>query len=657
MDAEARRALAARILERSRADATEAIVTSEHRALTRFTHEFVHQNVDVENVTVRVRAIVDGRTGVASTNAGDDAALDAVVGRAIEIAALAPRAAEAPGLAPHATFAAPPGAYVDATASATPEQRARVAAAIFEQATSNGCWCSGYVTTSSGGITIATSAGADASFDGTECGANVKMTAGDSTGFAERYAPDVRVLDGTALGARAAQKARASAAPVAVEPGEWTVILEPAAFGELGSYLASHFSAQSYDEGSSFLSGRLGERVMDAGVTIRDDYAHPLHPDAPFDYEGNPKERLALIEAGVARTIVTDGAWARKLGRPNTGHGLPAPNARGPYPLDLVIAPGSASLDELIAGTRRGLLVTRLWYVRVVDQRRTILTGMTRDGTFLIEDGKLTHGVRNLRFNQSLVDALGACAFSNDQQRTGGYSYANGYAGGQFRAASRSPVLPITDERPDAGQQKQHGAGQHHGRLRRGGRFEHRIGAERERHAHAGDVGFAAGRRERDAELRAGVVGHRQDRAGLRRQRRRRVVRQRREIGRAEVEHVHDAAQRRHRERIQRKGAIVNLLLLAKQDHGREERRVGGLRDRQPLAARIAHLDVRRRTALRERDPQPDRHRPRTDLARRRVAAAHVTAASPRGSDPGSTGAKNAAAPKSGTGVTVPGAP
>jgi predicted Zn-dependent protease len=424
MDAEARRALAARVLKRSRADATEAIVTSEHRALTRFTHEFVHQNVDVENVSIRVRAVVDGRTGVASSNAGDDAAIDALVQRAAEIAAFAPRPAAAPELAARADVTSPPAAYVPATANATAEERANVAAAIFAQATSNGCWCSGYVTTSNGGVTIATTAGADASFDSTECGANVKMTAGDSTGFAECYAPDTRVLDGAALGARAALKARTSADPIAVEPGEWTVILEPAAFGELVVFLASHFSAQSYDEGSSFLSGRLGETVMGPGVTIRDDYAHPLHPDAPFDWEGNPKQRVPLIEGGVARSVVTDSTWARKLGRANTGHGLPAPNAHGPDTRNLVVDPGSPSLDELIASTKRGLLVTRLWYVRIVDQRKTILTGMTRDGTFLIADGKLTRGARNLRFNQSLVDALATCTFSNEQHRTGGYSYA-----------------------------------------------------------------------------------------------------------------------------------------------------------------------------------------------------------------------------------------
>jgi PmbA protein len=424
MDSSERRAIAARVLERSSADATEAIVTSEHRALTRFTHEFIHQNVDIENVSVRIRAIVDGRTGVASTNAVDDASIDAAVARAVEIAAFAPRDLELPQLGAEATFTAPRGAYMAATANATADQRAQIAAAIFNQAVMNYCWCSGYVTTQTGGVTIATSAGANASFDGTECGANVKMTAENSTGFAERYSTDINDLDGLAIGARAARKARASADPIGVDPGEWTVILEPAAFGELAMFLASHLSAQSYHEGSSFLSERLGETVMGPNVTIRDDYSSALHPDAPFDWEGTPKQRVAMIENGIAKTVVTDSAWSRKLNLANTGHGLPAPNANGPYPLDMVIDPGSQSIDELIKGTKRGLLVTRLWYTRIVDQRKTILTGMTRDGTFLIEDGEITNGVRNMRFNQSLVDALAWCSFSSEQQRTGGYSYS-----------------------------------------------------------------------------------------------------------------------------------------------------------------------------------------------------------------------------------------
>ena len=264
--------LAERALARSKADATGSSSRA-RRALTRFTHEAVHQNVDLDDTSVRIRAIVDGRSGVASTNAVDD---DALAPRRTRPNSPVSRRARRFRRRSRVRQPLPrrPVAWVDRTARATPDDRAGVAARIFEHAQRNGCWSAGYVTTSAAGLTIATSAGARLSFDGTSAGANVKMTATDSTGFAERYAPDSASLDGNALGARAAAKARSSATPVAVDPGEWTVILEPAAIGELLVFLDSHFSAQSFQEGSSFLAGRLGERVMGDGVTIRDDYAH-----------------------------------------------------------------------------------------------------------------------------------------------------------------------------------------------------------------------------------------------------------------------------------------------------------------------------------------------------------------------------------------------
>jgi predicted Zn-dependent protease len=202
------------------------------------------------------------------------------------------------------------------------------------------------------------------------------------------------------------------------------VSLEPPAFGELLTYLASHFSAQSFSDGSSFCSDGLDRSYFDERVTIGDDFAHPLAPSMPFDYEGQPKVRLPLVEAGVVRNVVTDSYYAKKLDRPNTGHALPAPNAYGPQPLNIVIPPGTKSTQELIAGTQRGLLISRFWYIRVVDQKRAIVTGMTRDGTFLIENGKIAGGVRNLRFNQSIVEALGSVEFSREQKRTGQYFYS-----------------------------------------------------------------------------------------------------------------------------------------------------------------------------------------------------------------------------------------
>jgi predicted Zn-dependent protease len=313
---------------------------------------------------------------------------------------------------------------VTQTANASPELRAQMCDAIFKSAEDNGYWCAGFATTSTSGVTILNSSGANASFDGTDSGINVKMNARDSTGFAEGYDNDVTRLDAHAIGATSAEKAKASANPRGVEPGDWTVILEPAAFGELFAYLTHHFSAQSYDEGSSFLSDGLDKTYLGENVTIGDDYAHPLNPGMPFDYEGHPTQRLPLIENGVAKNIVTDSYWANKLRRENTGHALPAPNAYGPQAGHIVVSPGSKPLAELISETKRGLLITRFWYIRTVDQKKAIVTGMTRDGTFLIENGRIMGGVRNMRFNQSIIEALRQCEFANALHRTGGYSYS-----------------------------------------------------------------------------------------------------------------------------------------------------------------------------------------------------------------------------------------
>jgi PmbA protein len=442
MTPEERLAFAERVLARSKADGAEVTIVENRQALTRFTHESVNQNVDEGDFSVRVRAVVDGRSGVAATNVLDDKALDAVVARAAEIAAFAPRESIAPILAGPASPVAPPGAFVESTARASADRRAAIADAVFTQARANGLWCSGYVTTSSGSITIATSAGARMTFDGTDAGINAKMNGTDATGFAERYANDIALIDGTVTGARAARKARDSRNPVAVDPGEWTVILEPPAVGELLRFLTSHFSAETYHDGSSFVTGKLHSTVLGENVTILDDYAHPLNPGMPFDYEGVPTQRLALVKNGVAENIVTDSTWAQRLNVANTGHALPAPNGDGPQSSATVVEPGTKSVEQLISETKRGLLITRLWYVRNVDQRAAILTGMTRDGTFLIEDGKVTRGIHNMRFNESIAAALRTCEIASVQERTGGYSYSlvtPAVKFEKFRFASASP--------------------------------------------------------------------------------------------------------------------------------------------------------------------------------------------------------------------------
>ncbi len=424
MDSAQREALAKRVLALSDATQTEVCVFSGSNELTRFTHNAVHQNVADADVTVKVRAIAGRRTGVATTNVLDDASLSDVVHRAIKMANLAPEDPDQPQLPSGGETIAPEGSYVAQTAHATPQERAAMADAIFKAAEEQDFWCAGFISTSFAGVTIANSSGACASFDGTDAGVNVKMNGADSTGFAEGYDTDVTRLDAGAIGKTSARKARDSVKPRTVEPGPWTVILEPAAFGELFTYLGDHFSAQSFDEGSSFLSGGLDKTYLGENVTILDDYAHPLSPGMPFDYEGQPTQRLTIIENGVAKNVVTDSYWAKKLGRENTGHALPAPNAYGPQASHLVVAPGTKGLNELIAETERGLLVTRFWYIRTVDQKQAIVTGMTRDGTFLVENGEIVGGVRNMRFNQSIIEALKHCELSNAPHRTGGYAYS-----------------------------------------------------------------------------------------------------------------------------------------------------------------------------------------------------------------------------------------
>ncbi len=424
MDSAARQVLAERVLGFSTADETEVSIYFDDHRLTRFTRNAIHQNIATQDVTVRIRTIIGGRTGVISTNDLREASLKVSVEKAITIARLAPVDPDFPGLSKAPTVAAPPHAFDERTARASAERRANIAAEVFATAERHHFWAAGYVTTSHSGVTIVNSKGTHATFDGTDAGINVKQVATDSTGFAEMHATDVASIDGTAVGTVAAEKALHSRHPKAVEPGLWTVILEPPAFGELLSYLIHHFSAETYDEGSSFLSDGLDKSYVGSNITLTDDYAHPLSPGMPFDYEGHPTQRLTLIDRGIAKSIVTDSYWAKKLGRANTGHGLPAPNSWGPQARHVVVASGAKSRDQLIAETERGLLVSRFWYIRPVDDRLTIVTGMTRDGTFLIEHGKVVGGVRNMRFNVSILAALNHADPSLHESRTTGYSYS-----------------------------------------------------------------------------------------------------------------------------------------------------------------------------------------------------------------------------------------
>ena len=415
VEAVLREALAA-----SRADETEVLFTGTEAALTRYTNNEIHENVVESDCALNIRAIIGKQIGVASTNRLDPSGIADTVARAFAIAQLSPADAGFPGL--------PSGggepetlrdAYDASTADADAGARADAVGRITKVMHRCGLNAAGYFATRADVIAVANSKGVRRYFRATDASVNIKAIGDDSSGYAEGFARSMSRIDVDQLAVTAAKKAVDGRDPIALDPGKYTVILEPPAFREFVGYLSwAAFSAQALDEGSSFMAGRIGEKVMGDNVTIRDDFADPLETGIPFDFEGVPRRAVTFVDRGIARDVAYDSYYAAKMGHENTGHALPAPNADGPVPLNIVVSPGTRSQAELMADVERGVLVSRTWYIRLVDQKKMLITGMTRDGLFLIERGKVTRGIKNMRFNESIVNALCRCELASVPARS-----------------------------------------------------------------------------------------------------------------------------------------------------------------------------------------------------------------------------------------------
>jgi len=410
-----REVTAARELARRAVDAAltagasqaEALVLSSDTALTRFANNRVHQNVASSDTGVSVRAVVGRRVGVASTNRTADADLAACCAAAVEAAGHAPEDPAFPGL-PEPREVRELDRTSAATRSFGASERAAAAAAIVAQSASRGLTAAGTISVGESTVAVANSLGIDVGMAQSTSRATVlSMGPDEGSGWASFAGLDVSALAPEALGDEAATLAQRSARPRDLEPGTYTVVLAPDAVADIVQFLGWYGgSAKSVEEGRSFLTGHAGHRIMSEAVTIVDDALAPWAMGLTFDFEGFPKSRVALVERGVAGMPCTDSYWAARTERPNTGHALPAPNAFGPIPLDLAMEPGEATPESLIASVERGVYVTRFHYTNIEDPIRATLTGMTRDGTFMIENGQLTAPLRNLRFTQSAVEAL-----------------------------------------------------------------------------------------------------------------------------------------------------------------------------------------------------------------------------------------------------------
>jgi len=404
-----------RALAASKADETEALVAASDSSLTRYTHNSAHESVNERNCQISVRAVVGKRQGVAGTNKLDDASIVDVVRRAYESAKLSTEDPVFPGLpGPGGDIVEIADAYDDTTATATPDMRAAAVNDVAKIMRVHNLYAAGYVSTQSDAFAIANTKGVKRFHRSTDSAINIKAIGSDSSGYAEGFSRRFDDLEPAVIAERAAKKAVAGKNPRALDAGKYTVILEAPAFREFIGYLSwIGFGAQAFEQGSSFMSGRLEEKVVGENVSIRDDFTHPLGSGIPFDFEGVPRTVVPLIDHGVAKDVVYDSYYAAKLKHKNTGHALPAPHSEGPMPLNIVVDPGSTALEAMIRDTKHGVLVTRTWYIRLVDQNQTLITGMTRDGLFLIERGRLTKGLKNMRFNESIIGALGRCELAS----------------------------------------------------------------------------------------------------------------------------------------------------------------------------------------------------------------------------------------------------
>jgi predicted Zn-dependent protease len=414
-----------RIRKHSTTDEVEAYFYGGHSALTRFANNVIHQNVADENYGVSVRTTFGGRTARASTNKLDEESLKRVVRASEDLAKvqhpdpdLLPMPTPQERDASNCLQGPIPARYFAETAAITPEQRASVVGQIVATANRHHLTCAGIYSSSESMEGIFNSRGLSDWHKQTSAEVSITMLAGDSSGWQKANSPNVRNLDVLALAETAARKATTSAAPKEIPAGKYTVILEPAAVLDIVGFMFWDFSGQAILDQRSFLNQRVGTQLFGENINIWDDASHPLQSGTPFDGEGMRRQRVPLVEKGVVNRVVYARGTAEKMKKSeyapqvgpiaSTGHGFLLPNEMGEMPGSIVFAdsPNPQTVDQMIASTERGILATRLWYIREVDPYEKILTGMTRDGTFLIENGKLQSGIRNFRFNESLLHML-----------------------------------------------------------------------------------------------------------------------------------------------------------------------------------------------------------------------------------------------------------
>lgn len=418
-----------RLLKRLPGDQLELVYTGGRSDLTRYTHSEIHQNVSVENMQIYIRVALGKRLGVVVTNTLEEGPLLEAAKQAIELARHQPENPFFEGF-PHPAEYERTKTYFEATAKFTPQQRAEMVKRVFAEAERLGFEVSGAFSTSAGEVAVLNSNGLEAYQPLTGAEISLVPVSREGMGYADAFSHDVTALDFERLTAKALERCSLNKSQREIPLGQYDVILEPGCLAEVMRWLNFiAFRAQAFIEGTSFLSGRLGERAMGENITIYDSVHEPEAEGLPFDFQGSPKRKVTLIERGINRGVVFDLMSAKQVGAEPTGHAGPPDSPYGPMPWNICMAPGDSSLEEMIASCERGLLVTRFHYLNgFLDPKRAMMTGMTRYGTFLVEDGKLKHAVKNLRWTESMLRAFSNVRAISREREVFSYGGAAGFA-------------------------------------------------------------------------------------------------------------------------------------------------------------------------------------------------------------------------------------
>jgi len=408
-DQEMRRLLE-RALSFSKAEAFEANIFGNRGGNVRYARNSVSTAGANDDTTLVVQSNFGTRTGTVTANEFDDASIERAVRRSEELARLAPEDPEfMPPLGPQQYVAPSAGAYTPATAAITPEYRARVAGSSINPAVARDCTAAGFFQDGVNWQGMMNSNGLSAFYRQTQASLSVTVRSNDGTGsgYVARDVNDIAGFNPEEISGIALEKAVASRNPQAIEPGKYTVILEPEAVVEMLQPLVGSFNARQTDEGRSFLSkpgggSKLGEKFVDSRISIWSDPQDKDVPASPWIGDGRPIARTAWIDKGVVANLFYSRYWAQKQKKPAT----PFPTNTFMVPTNMIMAGGNASVADMIKDVARGVLVTRFWYIRFVDPQTLLLTGLTRDGTFYIENGAINHPIKNFRFNESPIIML-----------------------------------------------------------------------------------------------------------------------------------------------------------------------------------------------------------------------------------------------------------